>query len=88
MSICAAAVLGIALRALLMLRCFDFSTGFYTDSGALAWISLILPLLLAALGGWMCACSRRSLDTDSAESTSKKSAPCGAMAAVSGVLLL
>lgn len=52
---CAGAVLGIVLRFVQMKYFFDFDTGFYTDGGLTAWLSLLLPLLAAAFGT-VCFC--------------------------------
>lgn len=40
--------LGLALRLIQMNLFFDFDTGFYTEGGVTAWLSLLLPAAMAA----------------------------------------
>lgn len=82
--ICAGVLSGIVLRFLLMSRFFDFSTCFYTDGGLTAWLSLLLPLALAALGGFMCSCGKRSLS----QYTPGRAPAAGVMGVISGTLLI
>lgn len=51
--------LGVLLRVVQMLYFFDYDTGFYTDGGVMAWLSLGLPLAAAVAGGVLCFRSRR-----------------------------
>ena len=44
--------LGLTLRLLQLNLFFDFDTGFYTDGGVTAWLSLLLPAALAGAGAW------------------------------------
>ena len=58
--IIAALVAALALRSVSMRFFFDYSTGFYTDSGLTAWLSLLIPLTLAAISCgealcWLCS---------------------------------
>lgn len=56
--IVAGAALGLVLRLVQMNLFFDFETGFYTGPGAaLAWLSLLIPAAMAAVGA---VCFRRS----------------------------
>ncbi len=50
---------GVVLRVVQMLYFYDYTTGFYTDGGVVAFCSLGLPLLAALLSGVMCFKSRR-----------------------------
>ena len=43
--------LGLLLRLVQLNFFFDFGTGFYTDGGVTAWLSLLLPAAMALLGG-------------------------------------
>ncbi len=56
---CVGFAAGVLLRVIQMLYCFDYETGFYTDGGLLAWLSLLIPAATALLGGIMCFRSRR-----------------------------
>ena len=40
---CVGFAAGVLLRVVQMLYFFDYDTGFYTDGGVMAWISLALP---------------------------------------------
>ena len=51
--------LGVLLRVVQMLYFFDYETGFYTDGGVMAWLSLGVPLAAAVAGGVLCFRSRR-----------------------------
>lgn len=51
--------LGVLLRVVQMLYFFDYDTGFYTDGGVMAWLSLGVPLAAAVAGGVLCFRSRR-----------------------------
>ena len=42
---------GVVLRVVQMLYFYDYTTGFYTDGGVVAFCSLGLPLLAALLPG-------------------------------------
>lgn len=46
-----ALVVGIVLRAVQMRFFFDYDSGFYTDNGVTAWLSLLIPLTLVAAAG-------------------------------------
>ena len=56
---CVGFAAGVLLRVVQMLYFFDYDTGFYTDGGVMAWISLALPLATGLLASWMCFRSRR-----------------------------
>ena len=56
---CVGFAAGVLLRVVQMLYFFDYDTGFYTDGGVMAWISLGLPLATGLLASWMCFRSRR-----------------------------
>lgn len=43
--------IGLLLRLVQLNFFFDFDTGFYTDGGATAWLSLLLPAAMALVGG-------------------------------------
>ena len=82
--VCLGVVLGTALRFWLMLRCFDYDTGFYTDGGAAAWLSLLLPVLLALGGAWCFFRCKRGF----AAYRRERDLPSGALAAFSGLIFL
>ena len=50
--------LGVLLRVVQMLYFFDYDTGFYTDGGVMAWLSLGVPLGAAVAGGCLLYTSR------------------------------
>ncbi len=50
---------GVLARVVQMLYFYDYNTGFYTDGGLAAWLSLGLPLAAALLAAAMCFKSRR-----------------------------
>lgn len=75
---------GVLLRLVLMLRCFDFDTGFYTDGGVAAWLGLLLPLLMAGTGVWAFFRCRRAYT----QYSRGRDALSGAFAALSGLVLL
>ncbi len=81
---CVGFALGIILRVVQMLYCFDYDTGFYTDGGLLAWCSLIVVLVSSLAGGVMCFCSRRYFGPY----VPRKNAGLGAAALISGVALI
>lgn len=80
----AAVGVGLGLRMMQMLLCFDYATGFYTDGGLTAALSLLLPLGGAALAGLMCRRSRRAFG----ENPPGKSPLAGALALGCGAVLL
>ena len=57
--LCVGFGVGVVLRVVQMLYFFDYATGFYTDGGLVAGLSLGLPLLAAVVNGVMCFKSRR-----------------------------
>lgn len=75
---------GVLLRVIQMLYCFDYDTGFYTDGGVLAWLSLLLPVAAAVLAGVMCFRSRRYFGPY----VPRKNNVLGVTAVLSGVVLL
>ncbi len=79
-----AAAAGLGLRLARMLLCFDYATGFDTDGGLMAWLSLLLPLGLAVLAALFCRRSRRAFQDDA----HGKKPVTGALALVSGLALL
>lgn len=44
---------GLVLRVIVMLFFYDYDTGFYTDGGLTAWLSLLLPGLAAGGAAWL-----------------------------------
>ncbi len=79
-----AAAAGLGLRLARMLLCLDYATGFDTDGGLMAWLSLLLPLGLAVLAALFCRRSRRAFQDDA----HGKKPVTGALALVSGLALL
>ena len=59
--IIAALVAALALRSVSMRFFFDYSTGFYTDSGLTAWLSLLIPLTLVGAAALFCKTGLPSL---------------------------
>ena len=59
--ICVGFGLGVLLRVVQMLYFFDYETGFYTDGGVMAWLSLGLPLAASLAAAVLCYRSRRVL---------------------------
>lgn len=57
----AALAVAVALRAVLMRFFFDYSTGFYTDSGVTAWLCLLVPLTLVVAASLFCKSGLRGL---------------------------
>ena len=51
---CVGFAAGVILRVVQMLYFFDYDTGFYTDGGVAAWISLGVPAAAGLLAAWMC----------------------------------
>ena len=51
---CVGFAAGVLLRVVQMLYFFDYDTGFYTDGGVMAWISLLVPVVTGLLASWMC----------------------------------
>ncbi len=81
---CVGFAAGVVLRVVQMLYCFDYSTGFYTDGGVLAWCSLIVVLAASLLGGVMCFCSQRYFGSY----VPRKNNILGVVASLSGAALL
>lgn len=77
-------VLGVILRLALMLNFFDYPTGFYTDGGVVAWLSLGAPLAAAVLAGIVCYRGRSGFGTY----RHGKRLVLAALACVSGLFLL
>lgn len=78
------AVAGVVLRLLNMLGGFDYETGFYTDGGVTAWLSLLLPILFAGAAVYIFV---RQGDGFRAYARGRDILS-GALAAFSGVILL
>ena len=57
---CVGFAVGVLLRVIFMLYCFDSSTGFYTDGGLLATLCLLLALLCGGLAAVCCGFSKGS----------------------------
>ena len=57
---CVGLFIGVLLRVIFMLYCFDASSGFFTDGGVMAGICLILTLLLGGFAAACCGLSRES----------------------------
>ncbi len=81
---CVGFAAGVLLRVVQMLYFFDYETGFYTEGGLMAWISLLVPLATGALASWMCFRSRRYFGPY----TPRKNPMAGTAAVISGVVLL
>lgn len=75
---------GILLRMVQLLFFFDYETGFYTDSGVMAWICTGFVVLTAVLAIVMCFRDRRSFGRYSAG----KNNLAGAVGAASGLVLI
>lgn len=75
---------GVLLRTIQMLYYFDYQTGFYKDSGFMAWCSLIFALLTSLIAGIMCFCSRRYFGAY----VPRKNNMLGVVAALSGAALI
>lgn len=56
---CVGFMSGVVLRVVQMLYFFDYETGFYTDKGLTAWLSLGIPVACCIAAGIMCFRSRR-----------------------------
>ncbi len=82
--LCAGAVLGTVLQAVLRLGFFDLDTGFYTDGGVAAWLGLLLPLAAGGLAVWLCVKHKGRLGGWAAG----RRPVAGALAAASGGVLL
>lgn len=76
--------LGVLLRVVQMLYCFDYETGFYTDGGVMAGLSLGIPLLCAAVAGIFCFRSRRYFGPY----VPRRNVLVGVVAVFSGVMLI
>ena len=83
-AVLAGAVLGIVLRLVLMQNFFDYDTGFYTDNGLMAWLSLGGPVRGAALAGFFCYRGRELFGGYEW----KRATGTGVLACLSGVFLL
>lgn len=81
---CVGFAVGVVLRVVQMLYCFDYETGFYTDHGVLAWCSLIFVLGASLLAGVMCFLSRRYFGPY----VPRKNTLLGLSAVLSGAVLL
>lgn len=81
---CVGFAAGVLLRVVQMLYFFDYDTGFYTDGGVMAWISLALPLATGLLASWMCFRSRRYFGPY----VPRKNVMAGVTAVLSGAVLL
>ena len=81
---CVGFAAGVILRVVQMLYFFDYDTGFYTDGGVAAWISLGVPAAAGLLAAWMCFRSRRAFGPY----VSRPNGWAGAASLLSGVLLL
>lgn len=81
---CVGFAAGIVLRVIQMLYCFDYDTGFYTDGGIMAALSLGVPLVCGILAGVMCLSSPRYFGPY----ISRKNVALGVVSAVSGAALL
>lgn len=81
---CVGLMLGVLLRVIQMLYCFDFDTGFYTDGGVMAWCSLIVTAAAAIFGGVMCHFSRRYFGPY----LPRKNNMMGVVAVLSGLVLM
>lgn len=81
---CVGFAVGVLLRVIQMLYCFDYDTGFYTDGGTMAWCCLIVVVAAAVLGGVMCFLSRRYFGPY----VPRKNNMLGVVAVLSGVALL
>lgn len=81
---CVGFAAGVLLRVVQMLYCFDYETGFYTDGGVMAWVSLGVPVVMGLLAAWMCFRSRRYFGPY----VPRKNGVAGAVALLSGVVLV
>ncbi len=81
---CVGFAVGVVLRVVQMLYCFDYDTGFYTDGGVLAGCSLAVAVLASLLGGVMCFFSRRYFGPY----VPRKNNVLGVVAVLSGAALL
>lgn len=81
---CVGFTAGVLLRVVQMLYCFDYVTGFYTDGGVLAWLSLGIPVICCLLAGFMCFKSRRYFGPYVA----RRNGLAGAAGILSGVALI
>ena len=81
---CVGFAAGVLLRVVQMLYCFDYDTGFYTDGGVMAWLSLGLPVAAALLAGFMCFRSRRYFGPY----VPRRNSLVGVVAALSGLALI
>lgn len=81
---CVGFAAGVLLRVVQMLYFFDYDTGFYTDGGLMAWISLGVPLVTGILASWMCFRSRRYFGPY----VPRKNVMTGVAALLSGVVLI
>ena len=81
---CVGLAAGVMLRTVQMLFFYDYETGFYTDNGTVAWISLTVPLLLAGLAVVMCLRSGSHFGPF----VPRKNIPMGLVTALSGVILI
>jgi len=87
--VCAGAALGVVLRFVQMKWFFDFDTGFYTDGGLTAYLSLLLPLLAAVLGAVCFGRSKSAFGPQALGSRSRKpNRAAGGFAGFSGGVLL
>lgn len=80
---CVGFAVGVLLRVIQMLYCFDYETGFYTDGGVMAWCSLLVVVAAVALADAMCFSSRRYFGPY----MPRKNNMLGVVAALSGVAL-
>jgi hypothetical protein len=81
---CVGFAAGVLLRVVQMLYFFDYDTGFYTDRGVMAWISLLVPVVTGLLASWMCFRSRRYFGPY----TPRRNIMTGVASLFSGVVLL
>lgn len=82
--IIAALVAALALRSVSMRFFFDYSTGFYTDSGLTAWLSLLIPLTLVGAAALFCKTGLPSLGSYQL----RRSPVLAVFAALSGAVLV
>lgn len=82
--LCVGTVLGTALRMVQMLYFYDYDTGFYTDGGVMAGVSMAIVVLAGLLAAGMCFSVRRYFG----RYVSKASFLLGVQALLSGVLLI
>lgn len=81
---CVGFAAGIVLRVIQMLYFYDYDTGFYTDGGLFAVLSLSVPILTAVLGMVMCMASPRYFGPY----ISRKNVALGVISLLSGAALL